>query len=558
MKRRTIYSLAAAILFLAVSSFYFDGRSSAQETLPHEFSFELADVTWQTIVHNGIVAPNSENNFNSYGQPSVNKLGTVVFRARTAGGHTGRQTGIYFRDIAGGTVIPMADLTTFVPAPNNLGTKFREFPSIPRIAMNADLMATRGIHSPVYTFLLPDNTETRAGTTGIYAQLGLGIPRTGASKLGAVPGFDLFAVPGTTDVPFDVFPGSPAIADDGTVVFKGNFTIDGVGKTGIFFRRLTDTEGGGTAATEMIASSDTPIPNLPNGVTLNFGSTAPPSVAGTKVVFVGLDNEENPSYGGIYLAPIQAGATLQPIIMIGSSVPGTDLPALTKIGEGISYDGQYIAFWGAWGTATKTVRLYCPTDGNADLRAFCNGDDPLSVYDPVADRWYQEKQVPVDQGIFVYDIRKGKGYLAAGTNVEFNDFLFWGYSGKAPGEDFEEDAELPRWRSAAFAAVSAGRVVFKARTGVLENNTYLSPVDGIYYKFPEKKNDPMLSIAETGMDGSLVSESLGAGEMPVVGLGIERESFRGDYLAITVSMANTEEGWAGVYLANTGNRLKAK
>jgi len=33
-----------------------------------------------------------------------------------------------------------------------------------------------------------------------------------------------------------------------------------------------------------------------------FGSTAPPSAAGQRVVFAGFDDEDNPTLGGIYLA----------------------------------------------------------------------------------------------------------------------------------------------------------------------------------------------------------------------------------------------------------------
>ena len=58
---------------------------------------------------------------------------------------------------------------------------------------------------------------------------------TGASKLGAVTGFEYFAVPGIsppTSPPtmFDVFPGAPAVANQSTIVFKGNYTVAGSGK----------------------------------------------------------------------------------------------------------------------------------------------------------------------------------------------------------------------------------------------------------------------------------------------------------------------------------------
>ena len=56
-----------------------------------------------------------------------------------------------------------------------------------------------------------------------------------------MPDFDFFAVPGTDPaIKFDVFPGAPAVTDGATVVFKGNFTEDGVGKTGVYYRDLDE------------------------------------------------------------------------------------------------------------------------------------------------------------------------------------------------------------------------------------------------------------------------------------------------------------------------------
>ncbi len=107
--------------------------------------------------------------------------------------------------------------------------------------MWSDTIATRGNHQPVWKVLLtrtPSETGA-AGTTGIYTNP-FGDLITGASKLGAVPGFEFFAVPGARDPPtmFDVFPGAPAVTGGDTIVFKGNFTVDDVGKTGVFYREL--------------------------------------------------------------------------------------------------------------------------------------------------------------------------------------------------------------------------------------------------------------------------------------------------------------------------------
>ena len=105
--------------------------------------------------------------------------------------------------------------------------------------MRSDTIASRGNHQPVWRYLRPDGSETRAGTTGIYTNP-FGPLIAGTSNLGAVPDFDFFAVPGTDPaVKFDVFPGAPAVTG-ATVVFKGNFTEGLVGRTGVYYRDLTD------------------------------------------------------------------------------------------------------------------------------------------------------------------------------------------------------------------------------------------------------------------------------------------------------------------------------
>jgi hypothetical protein len=283
---------------------------------------------------------------------------------------------------------------------------------------------------------------------------------------------------------------------------------------------------------------------------MTFDSTSPPSVAGHEVVFVGLDNEDDPHYGGIYLTNIKPNAELRPLAEIGKVLPGLAVPELTRIGEALSYDGRYLAFWGAWGTEMKTVRLYCPTDGNSDLIQYCNGIDPNSILDPDNGQWYQEKQVPKSQGIYVYDVTAGTTFLAADTVSNYNDFLFWVYSGKPPGTGTEETAEPPRWRGAAFVNVSNGITAFKARTGILnEKNVYVNPIDGLYLK-NAPVNSIIQTVAETGMPGSLLDPSLQGSDMPITGLGIERDGFRGQFLAITATMGNEEESWGGIYLAN--------
>jgi hypothetical protein len=150
------------------------------------------------------------------------------------------------------------------------------------------------------------------------------------------------------------------------------------------------------------------------------------------------------------------------------------------------------------------VRLYCPEEGNRNRREFCTNTlevevdgtieiigDPNSVCDLTG--CWQEKEVPDNQGIFVLNTLTGTVKLVASTeDGEFDDFVYWNYSGMPPGAHGGEggkavgnegggdkggdDADPPRWRSAAFSAVSsdpAERVAFKGFTGSLDvNNVY--------------------------------------------------------------------------------------
>jgi len=598
---------------------------------------------WQVVVNNGFAIPDAVDPdtgarfYNSYNPPSVNSDALVVFRARSTGQSRGPVSGIYTRDMATEAPIEVvadrkpASLgsSTQVPDPNNtlypvpggsgeqkLST-FNEFPSFPRIAITADAVATRGVHEPVWTYVIgedPDTQEpieTRVGTTGVYVNLDANNTAsplvTGASLLGAVvpfgetlvPGvnyFPYYAVPGVEPATrFDVFPGAPAITDAGVIATKGNYSVDDpasedpevtIGKTGVFYRAVTPESTGGLAAVELVANSDTLVPNpgaCPPDTT--FGSTAPPSAADDQMVFVGFDNEDDPTCGGVYLAPLAPSPELTTLVGLETSVPGQGNETFTQLGEGLSYDGRFVGFWGAWGE-TKTVRLYCPAEGNRDRRDYCNNvgefdpdtgtspGDPNSICDDVTDPkypdvCYQEKEVPVNQGIFVYDTTgNGKLRLVARTGVDadFDDFVFWNYSGAPPGAgESEGEAEPPRWRSSAFQAVSqrAGatfRIAFLARNGDIDaNNLYVNPVDGIYLGEVLGASSPTLTtLVQTGMDGTFLDpEAVWDDDedpttpdvpLPIASLALEREAFRAGWLAITASMGVEEAGWAGIYL----------
>lgn len=510
---------------------------------------------WQTVVNRNDSMPNSPTGrtFNSFNQPSVNQAGLVVLRARSRGGQQGGgppTRGIFVRDMRRGDAIrtvaggetPVPEPSNILQPPDDVPPTFNEFPSIPRVGLRSDSVATRGNHTPVWEYELEDGSETRAGTTGVYVELeGSGLV-TGASKLGAVPpdppfDFEIFSVPGIhPPIPFDVFPGAPAITDEGTIAFKGNYT-EGLAKTGVFYRELEAGPAGGPASVEPVASSDTEIPSpgaCAEGTT--FGSTAPPSAAEGTLVFLGLDDEESPSCGAIYRAPLEPAPALTPLVGLGSAVPGVRGATFTRLGEALSYDGRFVAFWGAWGSETRTRLLDCPTEGNRRRIEFCEEQFPDGF----------EAEVPVHQGIFVHDTRRKRTRMIARTGDRFDDFVYWNFSGRVPGTDGEEDGEPARWRSSAFvAAASRGgaavRVAFEARRG---------ETDGIHLgRAPGRA--PVRTLVDTTTEGRELDPEAPAGSR-ITELGLERDGFRGRWLAISAKMGEEgeeeDEGMAGIYL----------
>ncbi len=513
---------------------------------------------WQVVVNNGVAVPGDGRYFNSYNPPSVNVDGLVVFRARSKGGASGQPAhGVYMRDMAVKTeVARLFDRQVPVPAPNNLGVTITEPPSFPRIDMWSATAASRGNHRPVWSYLLTDGTESRAGTSGIYTTT-FGELMTGASTLGAVPGFEFFAVPDSGGLRFDVFPGAPAVGDNNTIVFKGNYTRSAVAHTGVYYRELADAPAGGAAPAVVIANTERLIP----GSRIPFGSTAPPSAAGRRAVFAGFDNEEHPTKGGIYLAPLngRSNPRLTELVRIGGQVPGERKGAtFNRLGEGVSFDGRFVAFWGAWGRDVRSRTMYCSEEGNADRIAYCRQQYPGGF----------TTTVPVHQGIFVHDTRNGRTSVVARTPGDFDDFLYWNFSGMVPGtSSSDDDGESARWRSATFVAVSGlvdGRltdathhVAFKARRVRSGNAVAGDPVDGIYLATGPHAR-AFAVVCQTGMDGTWLDaaavDPLSHAPLPVTDVGIERDGFRGRWLTINASMATEEAGWAGVYLAGVSER----
>jgi hypothetical protein len=535
-----------------------------------------SNVKFRTVVNNGMTMPDSDNKFNAYNQPSVNINGRVVIRARSKGGGEGGQPtkGIYSRKmkVSGSKPKSRANNGTLVPQPNNTDATIIETPSFPRMDRNSGSFAFRGMSKPVWTYTPEGGEETKIGTTGLYMS-----PKdqliTGVNQLGVVPEFSYFAVPNEAlSLKFDMFPGAPSPVGD-IVTFKGNYTVPAptaenpdatIGKTGVYFRH-TKNDGKKKKTpfpNVLVANTDTVIPNG-DGIT-KFGSTAPPSAAGKSMVFAGFDNEETPSMGGIYLAPLVDAPVLTTLVGFGGQVPG--LPEGTtfnRLSEGISFNGRYAAFWGAWGSQTRTKILTCPTDGNKDLIAYCLQHDNN-----------KEVQVPVNQGFFVTEIKSGVAVPIALTTLDgFEDFLYWNYSGHVPGssepDEEGDDAEAPRWRNATFVAVDQYnpstvrfRSVFKGTKAEL--NSKGLPLQGIYLADgPQPSLDSHIALVDTNTPGSVVDPSVAAmspdtDPLLVTAVGIERDGLRANWLALNASMANADASisWAGVYVSKLPNKVK--
>lgn len=505
----------------------------------------MPTVSWSAVATNADLAPDGGGaRFFSYNQPSVNDAGLVVFRARarqpTGGGGGGGGEpvrGIFSRDmsVAGAPLATVASNrapNATVPAPNNLGSTFTEFPAFPRIDARSDTITFRGQHQPVLEYETAPGETTRGGTSGVYVTAG-GSLLTGASQLGNVPGLERFQVPGAPPgTRFDQFPGAPS-ATGGTVAFKGNWTdpVAG-GQTGIYYRdTLAD---GGLAPVQRVAGSGD-VFDAGQGRTAVFGSTAPPSASDGRVVFTGLDNEDAPTAGGIFLSSLSDGLhALTALVRIGVTAIGDGLGAtFNAIGEALSFDGRNVGFWGAWGDDKQSVTVTCPTDGNTALLAACRDQDRNGI---AGDGIYVF-DVPANQGIFTVDTETGEVTMKASTGNSFADFLFWTFSG-APDTAGDDDAdqEAPRWRSSAFMALDDERVVFK---GLADRDAGRV---GLYGEF----GDGVFTLLETGMDGGLVDPA--AAGMQITSLGIERDGFRNGWLAASIGMANAEESWAGVYV----------
>ena len=216
--------LATAVACLCVSSV----QSVSADDLTYE---------WYTVANNGDLMPTDSSGdcgschdgmagsgepaaegtkrFNSYNQPAISKQGVVVFRARSRGGEGGGpgqgepERGIYMRNLA-----EQGPLFVGVPAPRHGAAAEQHHDRERTISSHRSTSSRRcrastpdptrsrraGSRRRCGPIMLPDGTETRTGTAGVYTSSGHGTPTTGASMLGdvyegGVQTFPYFQVP---------------------------------------------------------------------------------------------------------------------------------------------------------------------------------------------------------------------------------------------------------------------------------------------------------------------------------------------------------------------------
>lgn len=542
---------------------------------------ETENFKWRTVVDNNKSPPGiAAEKYFSYNQPSLNDNALVVFRARakppTGGQGGGEPTrGIFTRNMLTSTAIKVIASTKpnkdVVPGPNNITNPkpatFNEFPAFPRIDKLSSTVAFRGQSQPTWEDPVLGKL---GGTSGVYAN-SFGVLRTGVRNLEVTAGFPQYFVPaialsvGSPPTRFDQFPGAPGISETNRVTFKGNYSDNAVSKTGIFYRSNPSS----TSTVKAIAWTGLKIPDEYGLPTISvFGSTAPPSTANSQVVFAGFDNEEKPTAGGIYHARLGfAAPRLKALVDIGTPVPNVAGATFNRFGEALSFDGRYVSFWGAWGIAGdpdpenggngwKPIALTCPKDGNKDVIQSCLDQDKSGTPNDGNYTLFE----PENQGMFVYDIVSKSLTMVANTNDAngFNDFLFWSFTGAPPGvgggdEGSTDDREPPRWRSSAFAAVNSHNVAFKAKKSDGSNGIYLKheqePITTVLdSKMTGNVLDNKTIIVVSNNDGTTVNVPLS--QLFITALGLERDGFRNNRLAISVSMSDLTAtySWAGIYI----------
>ncbi|MGA8044090.1 MAG: hypothetical protein WCA37_14935, partial [Terracidiphilus sp.] len=526
------------------------GTSNVVDVIVHD----KAALAWQTLANGSSTLPGTTTAYSVFGSPSINASGLAVFRGQSVltiskgSGESSSTTGIYTADLAtGGKLAKVVDIATIVPEPNTLTygsttAKFGGFPAFPNIDQTSTFVGFNATHPPVISL----TSSGKAGSAGIYSNpagaLDTGVGIFVADSTTTYPYFEIPDLPGTA---FGAFPNSPAVVNGNTLVFKGDFLNGTAVAMGVYYRDVVANTG--TSPVSLIASTySTKVP----GKTMKFGYLAAPSAIGSTVVFVGYDKKDAPTAGGIYSAPISAAPALTPLVTIGAAVPGeaaTD--TFTRFSDALSFDGRFVGFWGAWGAETTAVHVTCPTE-DAAVKAYCMTVFPTGY----------DAQVPVHQGMFVYDTANSTLNVVAKTGSEFSDFAYWPFVGTLPeegaptttggttgGEEAEVPLEPPAFvLSPAIVVVGQSgadyKAAFKARTG---------SVDGIYMRSGPGDAIPIVTALDSTMTGAAVDSASSASAI-IQKFDLERAGMQGNWLAIGVNVQDggKQSTSTGLYAAD--------
>ena len=550
---------------------------------------------WKPVVNRNDVLPENGQSFESFTEPSVNRSGAVAFGG-TSGGVPHPIAGVFLRRMGavGQPIETLLQRGGDVAAPNNVENPpfsgqfagYRMFPWFPRIDADAVMVTSRGTSGPVWRFLLPNGEELFQGTSGVFATSN-GSRFTAANMLGDVrdpdtlePSFPEYSVPNEYEgTAFDGFPGSPAMGGSRFVTFKGAWrtyqhsTLHPDYTEGLYAR---DLEFQLDPLVEIVTSDDEipmPLVLLSNP---HFEVIGSPSSSDSRTVFLGTDDANHPHHGGIFLADLaEPVVSLVPLVQIGDHVPGLNPGALatgddtfTQLGETLSFNGRWVAFWGSWGHSHRNVHFHCPEEWEVDdaqLAKCCHHRYGEGF----------EVDVPSNQGIFVYDTDTGVTYpvslIGDGTSSSkdsIESFVYWKFSGTVLDDHGDmlsggnghddgvpvDETELADWRMSTYAAVESAvsyggtesefRVAFKAIMHQHHEDTIFM-AQGPDGATPTE-------IITTGALGSTLDLATPEGAR-IVDLAMERDSLRDGWFVIAAKMWNhdTHQSWAGVYASGS-------
>ncbi len=268
-------------------------------------------------------------------------------------------------------------------------------------------------------------------------------------------------------------------------------------------------------------------------------------------MFAGFDNEENPSLGGIYLAELgRETPELEALVSIGDPVLGETARRPGSAGWArVSLRRAVRGLLGRLGPGEPHDPTPLPDGGQQGPH--CVLPHAVSGAGGLTDQASRQARHLPARYLDRRDARSRQG-----AEGNFEDFVFWNFSGRVPGigggdEGGEDDGEPARWRSSAFIAVSGTATAFKAVTGN-RVGVYLSSQPGRQARHRDRQPHRRPARGSGGTRRPrLVTE-----------VGLEREGLRGDWLTVSAKMAveggTEEDGMAGVYITQLAKTDRQK